>query len=457
MFDLAKPLSFLDNPKIEWKSIVTTLLIGKYAFETYINYRQYQVYKRTEVPKSLQKEVTQDVFSKAQEYSRDQSKFSFFKSVFETAKELLVIKFDILPKIWKFATSISFSLSKAPVIGRLFGASLISQSIVFFAISTTITALESLPWTYYEDFFLEEKFGFNKSTVKQWALDSLKIFAIKLTVFTPFLYGFYHIVDYFGTSFVSYACLFVFVAELIYVTIFPNIIYPLFYKFSALKDGELKTEIEKMAQKNNFPLTEIYVIDASSRSSHSNAFFVGLPWSKKIVLFDTLIDQNATAETVAVLAHEIGHWKLNHFPQMLLSHQITALISLALFSCFLENKSFFHSFGFTQVYPAYIAYYLYTYVESPVACTTKFFDQLLSRKNEYQSDAYAMDQGYGNALATALIKLNNENLSEMDTDWLYSAYNHSHPTLAERLDALGYVSEAKIGDIKSKVEEGKET
>lgn len=374
MFNLAKPLSFLDSPQIEWKSIVTTLLIGNYAFKTYINYRQYQVYKRTEVPKPLQKEVTQDVFLKAQEYSRDRSKLSFFKSAFENAKKFLAIKFDVLPKIWKFATSISFVLSRAPINGRLFGASLISQSIVFFAITTTITALESLPWAYYNDFVVEEKFGFNKSTVKQWALDSLKLFAVKLTFFTPFLYGFYHIVDYFGTSFVSYACLFVFVAELIYVTIFPNIIYPLFFKFSAIKDGELKTELEKMAQKNNFPLTEIYVIDASSRSSHANAFFVGLPWSKKIVLYDTLIAQNTTAETVAVLAHEIGHWKLNHLPQMLLSHQITAVISLALFSGFLENKSFFHSFGFTQVYPAYIAYYLYTYVESPVACTTKFFD-----------------------------------------------------------------------------------
>ncbi|GEQ71098.1 hypothetical protein JCM33374_g4779 [Metschnikowia sp. JCM 33374] len=433
------------------KSIVTTLLIGKYAFETYIDYRQYQAYKKTEPPKSLEKEITRDVFLKSQEYSQAKSRFSFVKNAIATVKELLMIKLDLLPKIWCLASSISLSLSKLSIIGRFFGASVISQSIIFFAITTAISTLESLPMSYYEDFVLEENFGFNKSTVKTWVSDNIKMFFVDIVLKSPFIYGFFRIVEYFGTSFISYACVFIFISELLFITILPNLVYPLFYKFSSLEAGDLKTEIEAEAQRSNFPLTDIYVIDASSRSSHSNAFFVGLPWSKKIVLFDTLIEQNTTKETVAVLTHEIGHWKLNHLPQMLVSHQMTAVISMALFSGFLRNKSFFHSFGFTDVYPAYIAYYLYTYVESPIGCLTKFSDKILSRKNEYQADAYAKHQGYSNELATALIKLRTNNLDRMCNDWLYSAYNHSHPTTGERLSALGYISKERIGDVQSEV------
>lgn len=448
-------MSFLDSPSVNWKSIVTSLLIGKYAFETYINYRQYQVYQRTEPPASIKKEVTQETFLKSQEYSRAKSKFSFFSDAFELVKDVASVKFDLLPLLWGWAGSLSLKLSHVAVIGRFFGASVMSQSLVFFAVSTVLSTLESLPLSYYQNFVLEERFGFNKSTVKVWITDALKSLVLSIVLGSPFVYAFLKIIERYGTSFVTYASVLVLFAQLVLMTIVPTLILPLFYKFTPLEDGELKSAIEALAAKNGFPLSQLYVIDGSTRSAHSNAFFVGLPWSKKIVLFDTLIEHNTTEETVAVLAHEIGHWKLNHLPQMLVTSQASVGLTFILFSVFLENKSLFNSFGFST-YPAMIAFMLFSYVNTPVNCLTQFATNLLSRKNEYQADQYAKGQGYTENLATSLIKLSTKNLGSLNTDWLFSAYNHSHPILADRLSALGYVSKEKVGDFKVDVEKSDE-
>lgn len=425
--------------------------MGKYAFETYINYRQYQVYKQTQPPASIAKEVSAQTFAKSQDYSRAKTRFGFFSDALELVKDLASIKFDVLPKLWSLAGSLSLKLSNVAVIGRFFGASVLSQSIVFFAVTTVLSTLESLPLSYYLTFVLEEKYGFNKSTVKIWITDALKSLVISVALGSPFVYGFLRIVQRYGPAFVSYACVLVLGAQLLLMTIFPSLILPLFYKFTPLEDGELKTEIEKLAAKNGFPLSQLYVIDGSTRSAHSNAFFVGLPWSKKIVLFDTLIEHNTTEETVAVLAHEIGHWKLNHLPQMLLTSQVSVGITFVLFSAFLENKSLFHSFGFNS-YPAMIAFMLFSYVNTPVSCLSQFALNVLTRKNEYQADQFAKNQGYSDDLASSLIKLSTKNLSSFNTDWLYSAYNHSHPILADRLSAIDYVSKEKIGDVDVEVE-----
>lgn len=455
-FSNNQALSFLDNSAFDWKSIVTSLLVGKYAFETYINYRQYQVYKRTQPPASIKQEITRETFLKSQEYSRATKRFGFFSDAVELVKDLATIKFDLLPRLWGWTGSLCVSLSKASVIGRFFGPGIMCQSLVFFAVTTLISTLESLPFSYYKTFVLEEKFGFNKSTLKVWITDLIKLTFLLITLGTPVVYGFLKIIDYFGVSFVSYACAFVLVVQLVFMTIAPSLILPLFYKLTPLEDGELKTAIEALAAKNKFPLSQLFVMDGSTRSAHSNAFFVGLPWSKKIVLFDTLIEHNSTEETVAVLAHEIGHWRLNHLPQMLLVSQASVAVTFILFSAFLTNKSLFHSFGFSLVYPPFIAFTLFNYVSTPVNCLMQFANNLLVRKNEYQADAYAKEQGYTEELASSLIKLSTKNLSSLNTDWLYSAYNDNHPILADRLSALGYVSKEKVGNVKVDIDELKQ-
>ncbi|OVF06721.1 putative zinc metalloprotease [Clavispora lusitaniae] len=439
----ANIISAFDNPAYHWRSIVTTLLIGKYTFETYVSYRQYKEQCKTEPPASIKNEITKETFDKSQEYSRANSSFAFVKSTFNLVKDLAYIKFDLYQKLWSWSGSLLSSLSQVSVIGRFFGSGIISQSLVLFVLTSILGTLERLPFSYYADFVLEEKFGFNKSTVKLWALDTIKLSLASLVLGTPAVYGFLKIIDHFGTSFISYACAFTLLLQLILMTIMPKLILPLFYKLTPIDDGELKKEIEQLATKNGFPLSGVYVIDGSSRSGHSNAFLHGLPWSQQIVLFDTLIDHSTTEEIIAVLAHEIGHWNLNHIPQLLVTNQASVILTCVLYCAFMENKSFFHSFGFFHEYPPMIAFLLFSYVNAPIDCVVQFVTNFVTRKNEYQADNYAKAQGYSEELASALIKLEVENLSSFNVDWLYSTYKESHPTLVERLNALGYISKEK--------------
>lgn len=444
--------SYLDNPNVNWKAIVTSLLVGKYAFETYINYRQYQVYHNKKAPASIEKEISPEVFLKSQAYSRAKSRFGFFADAIDLLKELAVVKFDVLPRLWSVAGCISARLGGVKYIGGFFGASVMLQSLVFFAVNTVLSTLEELPLSYYKTFILEQQWGFNKTTVGTFVKDTLKSLILGLTISSPFIYLFLRIIDAYGTAFVKYAMGLTLAASLIIMTLVPTLILPLFYKMTPLEEGELRTEIEALAKRNNFPLTHLYVIDGSTRSSHSNAMFVGLPWSKKILLYDTLIEQSTVPQVVAVLAHEIGHWKLNHLPQMLAVSQATVASTFILFSTFLTNRSLFKSFGFPANAPPMIAFILFSYVSSPLNCFFQFINNLLSRKNEYQADGYAQLQGYKDELSTSLITMSTENLSSMNTDWLFSSYNHSHPILADRLSALGYKSQEKVGNIQVDIE-----
>lgn len=445
----------MDNPAINWKSVVTTLLVGKYAFETYIRYRQYLVYQRTEPPVSIQKEISAETFAKSQDYSRAKSKFAFVSEAVDLLTTLGSIKFDLLPRLWSFSGSVALLLSRVAYIGRVITSSVMTQSLVFLAVTTLISAVDSLPLSYYQNFVLEERFGFNKMTIKIWFTDKLKDTFVSLALMTPFMWGLLKIIDAFGVSFVSYACAFVLVFQLVVITIYQPLIMPLFYKLTPLEDGELKTEIETLAEKNKFPLTSLYVIDGSTRSAHSNAFFLGLPWKKTIILFDTLVENNTTNETVAVLGHEIGHWKLNHVPQHLVAGQISLAATFVLFTAFLNNKSLYQSFGFSTG-SAMIGFTLFSFVSSPLNCVTQFAMNALIRKNEYQADAFAKEQGYKEDLAAALIKLCNKDLTSLNADWLYSAYHDSHPILADRLSALGYVSKEKVGNLKVDVSKEKD-
>jgi STE24 endopeptidase len=188
----------------------------------------------------------------------------------------------------------------------------ISHSVIFFLTFGFITQVLALPTAYYGTFVLEEKFGFNKQTVKLWITDMLKGQALMVVLGTPFLSAFLKIIQITGTKFFYYLWIFGICVQMFAITIYPIFILPLFNKLSPLEPGDLKTGVEGLAKRLNFPLKELYVIDGSKRSAHSNAYFYGLPWKKHIVIYDTLIEKSETEEVVAVLSHELGHWSLSH-------------------------------------------------------------------------------------------------------------------------------------------------
>ncbi|EJS43087.1 ste24p [Saccharomyces arboricola H-6] len=451
MFDLK---TFLDRPNIPWKLIISAFSIAQFSFESYLTYRQYQKLSETKLPPVLEDEIDDETFHKSRNYSRAKAKFSIFGDVYNLAQKLVFIKYDFFPKIWHMAVTLSNTVLPA----RFHMVSTVAQSLCFLGLLSSLSTLVDLPLSYYGHFVLEEKFGFNKLTVKLWFTDMIKSLTLAYAIGGPILYLFLKIFDKFPTDFLWYIMVFLFIVQILAMTIIPVFIMPLFNKFTPLEDGELKKSIESLAERVGFPLDKIFVIDGSKRSSHSNAYFTGLPFtSKRIVLFDTLVNSNSTDEITAVLAHEIGHWQKNHIVNMVIFSQLHTFLIFTLFTSVYRNFSFYNTFGFfveksagsfidpviTMEFPIIIGFMLFNDLLTPLECAMQFIMSLISRTHEYQADAYAKKLGYKQNLCKALIDLQIKNLSTMNVDPLYSSYHYSHPTLAERLTALDYVSEKK--------------
>jgi STE24 endopeptidase len=275
-------------------------------------------------------------------------------------------------------------------------------------------------------------------TINLWVVDKIKSQLLTVAFGTPIGGGLLWIVKNSGDSFFYWIWLFMCAVQLIAVTIYPILIVPLFNKLTPLEDGPIKEAVNGLASKLNFPLTELQVIDGSIRSSHSNAYFTGLPWKKKIVIYDTLIEQQSKEEIVAVLAHELGHWSLGHTTRLIMISSGHLFIMFALFSAFIHNKQMFSEFGFHTEMPIIIGFFLFSEVLTPSECVIQLLQNIVTRSFEYQADNFALKLGYKTELATALIKLQMKNLSSMDADYLYSSYHHSHPILPERLRAIGW-------------------
>ncbi|KAI9841207.1 MAG: hypothetical protein M1837_000934 [Sclerophora amabilis] len=422
----------LDRPQFPWKSLIVGFSIGQYVFESYLSLRQYKVLQQKKPPKTLEGEVSQDVFDKSQAYGRAKAKYGFVSSLYGQVQNLVVIYGDVLPKLWALSGVWLARYAPAGFTGE------ITQTLIFFFTFNVITTVLSLPTSIYSTFVLEEKFGFNKQTPKLFITDLLKGQALMVVFGAPLLSAFLAIIQKSGNSFFYYLWLFGIGVQMFTITIYPIVILPLFNKLSPLEEGSLKTGVEKLAANLNFPLKELYVIDGSKRSAHSNAYFYGLPWKKHIVIYDTLIEKSETEEVVAVLSHELGHWSLSHTTKLFGIAQFHMFYIFALFSVFINNRSLYQSFGFHKEFPIIIGFILFSDALSPMDTVVKLLMNVLSRKFEFEADAFAVSLGFSTELARSLIKLQIQNLSTMDADWLYASYHYSHPILPERLGALSW-------------------
>ncbi|CAL9728646.1 CAAX prenyl protease 1 [Monosporozyma unispora] len=451
----------IENPNFPWKKVIIGISVGQFVFESYLSYRQYKVLCKKQLPPVLEGEIDKETFEKSEEYSKAKIKFSIVSDTIGLLQNIAFIKYDILPKLWNFGQCIS----KAVFPAKYQAVSIVAQSLMFLFTMSNLSTVLGLPIAYYSHFVLEEKFGFNKLTVKLWIMDMIKGNLLGYVIGGPILYLFLKIFDLFETNFLWYICLFFLVVQVLAMVLVPVFIMPLFNKFTPLEDGELKVSIENLAKDCGFPLDKVFVVDGSKRSSHSNAYFTGLPFtSKRIVLFDTLVSQSSIKEITAVLAHEIGHWKMNHVLNLLVISQAHILLIMKLFTSVYRNESFYNAFGFilknkeeiisssllnnnsivfTQGFPILIGFLLFNDLLTPLESIVQFGMSLLQRKQEYQADDFADKRGLSTDLSHALINLQIKNLSTMSVDKLYSSYHYSHPTLAERLTALNYISEKK--------------
>ncbi|KAL2057228.1 hypothetical protein ABVK25_002281 [Lepraria finkii] len=433
---------FLDRPGFPWKRLIVGFSLGQYLFESFLSLRQYKVLQQKKPPKALEGEVSQEVFDKSQAYGRAKAKFGFVSSLYDQVQNYGIIYYDLLPQLWALTGVWLVRYVPEKYAGE------IVHTLIFFFTYNIITTVLNLPTAYYGTFVLEEKYGFNKSTVKLWLMDMIKGQALMVVFGAPLLSGFLAIVQKTGNQFFYYLWLFSIVVQMFAITIYPIFILPLFNKLSPLEEGKLKTGVEALAKKLKFPLSELYVIDGSKRSAHSNAYFYGLPWKKHIVIYDTLIEKSETEEVVAVLAHELGHWSLGHTTKLLGIAQFHMFYIFALFSVFINNRSLYQSFGFHKDFPIIIGFILFSDALSPMDTVVKLLMNILSRTFEFQADEFAVKLGYSTDLAKSLIKLQIQNLSTMDADWMYSSYHFSHPILPERLGALGWYGSDEKADGK---------
>ncbi|ORY16272.1 CaaX prenyl protease [Clohesyomyces aquaticus] len=433
---------WLDRPYFPWKNLVVGFSLAEFALENWLLYRQYRVLHKRTIPKALENEVEKSTFDKSQAYGRAKAKYSFFSGVFNQAKSLAVLAFNVYPAVWAVAGTLLARYAPARFSGE------ISQSLLFLYLFGLIDLVAGLPWSYYHHFVLEESFGFNKMTVKLWVTDMLKGQALTIALGIPIGSAFLSIIKQTGPGFFYYLWMFMLVVQVSAITVYPILIVPMFNKLEPLKPGSLKEAVEALASRLKFPLGELQVIDGSKRSAHSNAYFTGLPWKKKIVIYDTLLEKSSDKEVEAVLAHELGHWKKGHTTRLLLISQVHLFYIFALFSVFINNQSVYDSFGFKSR-PVLIGFLLFNEILSPTDAILKLLMNIMTRSMEFEADEFAVNLGYASELGSSLIKLQIQNLSSMDADWLYSSFHYSHPILTERLKAMGWTGDRKVSQDKS--------
>ncbi|KAI1784835.1 peptidase family M48-domain-containing protein [Ganoderma leucocontextum] len=443
-------LAWVATDPFDWKLYLQVSSWGVCLFESYLLLRQFPLYSKTEPPAALKDHFKEGVFKKSQTYGKDKAKFSLVSGLYKQVVDSILMQFGLVAWSWKAGGWIVGKLGYGPEYE-------ITQSIAFAFALFFVSSLPSLPLSVYQTFVLEEKHGFNKTTRRLFVTDLLKSWAVGFAIGGPFLSAFLAIFKWAGDRFVPWLMAFLLTFQMSMVVLYPTVIQPLFNKLSPLAGGDLRSRIEALASKLKFPLKHLYEIDGSKRSSHSNAYFFGLPWSKHIVIFDTLIKQSKPEEVEAVLAHELGHWYYMHPTKLLSVSQLHIFTILALFPAFLTAPPLLRAFDFPASVaakpPTIVAFLLYQMLLTPMEAMVGIAMNAVSRRFEYEADQFACEletklgeekmADMGDRLGRALIALHVENLSTVWVDWLYSAYHHSHPTLTERLRALeGYKSAA---------------
>ncbi|XP_023328409.1 CAAX prenyl protease 1 homolog isoform X3 [Eurytemora carolleeae] len=425
----------------------------EFIWEGYLGRRQRKIYmSHTTVPDELKGILDDETFNKARLYALDKSFFGSVEGLFSHTLSTCMLWFSGYRIFWDMAQNTLDYL-------EFEGKNEILNSILFSTYLSIFSLVTGLPFSIYSTFVIEEKHGFNKQTGGFYVKDQIKKFFVSQFIQAPILAGIIKIVYWGGDHFYLYLWSFSMFMLLFLMTVYPDYIAPLFDKYTPMPEGELRTGIEQLAASVEFPLYKLYVVEGSKRSSHSNAYFYGFYKFKRIVLFDTLLelqernklrteetkeeDQKSAkmgcnnSEILAVLGHELGHWKLNHVLKNLVIGQVQLFLMFLLFALMSKYKPLYAAFGFSDIQPVLIGLMVVLqFILAPYSSVVNFLMTMLSRKFEFQADEFAAGLGRAAPLQTALIKLNNDNLSFPIYDWLYSAWNHSHPPLLERIAAL---------------------
>lgn len=400
--------------------IIIGILVLDFLFEKYLVYLNTTKWSDT-IPSAVKGIYDEPKYKKQQTYQKENHRFGMLTSSFSMVITLSMFLFYGFALVDEWAWSFS---------GNAIWAALIFFGIILFA-----SDIINIPFDIYETFKIEEKYGFNKTTPKIFILDKIKGWLISALIGGGLLALIIFIYQLTGKLFWIYTWLVVSAFSIFMAMFYSNLIVPMFNKQTPLEDGELRNAISAFSKKVGFKLDNIFVIDGSKRSTKANAYFTGLGSKKRIVLYDTLINDLNTEELVAVLAHEIGHNKKKHVVQGLLIGLIQTGVVLFIFGLLINNPNLSKALG-VEAPNFHIGLVAFGILYSPISFFTGIFMNMLSRKNEYQADRFAAENYKPVALAGALKKLSVNNLSNLTPHKTYVFFHYSHPTLLQRLAFL---------------------
>ncbi|MSU69635.1 MAG: M48 family peptidase [Opitutaceae bacterium] len=362
-------------------------------------------------------------YAKSVDYTLEKSRFGAIRGIFDALVLALVIFGGVLP--WLFGRVASWGAPGA-----------VWDDVSFMLLAGVLLSVPGLPFEWWEQFRLEEKFGFNRSTVALWVTDRLKGLALAGIIGYPLLWALLSLVVWVGPGWWRWGFALTYGVQLLLLVLYPKLILPLFNKLTPLPAGDLRRRLMALADRTGFRAQTIEVIDGSKRTGHSNAYFTGFGRFRRIVLFDTLIAQLSPEELEAVLAHEIGHYRCGHIPKTLAIAGALQLAGFAVVAWLAQSAWFDPAFGFPpgELAPAFLLFGLLsglvTFWFSPIS-------NFISRKHEYEADAFARGAMSGPAtMVGALRKLAQKNLTNLTPHPCFSAFFYSHPSLVERERAL---------------------
>ncbi|KAL4448266.1 hypothetical protein ABPG75_005485 [Micractinium tetrahymenae] len=411
-----------------WLEAVLAFNATAYLLHAWLDARQRHALRLPKPPPAVASLYTQKEFEAKRAYNVDKLQFARVRGLCDFLLNAALLAGGFLPWSWRLA---------GRVLGTLGMSGEVAQSVAWALIQAGVTLLLGLPWSACSTFVLEARHGFNKTSVKTFVADTAKSVLLGLVLLPPVVAGFTAILQRASPWVGLQLWAFLLALALFMLTVYPTAIAPLFNKYTPLEAGPLREAIEALAASLSFPLKKLFVVDGSRRSAHSNAYQYGFGTNKRIVLYDMLLQQCSQEQVVAVLAHELGHWKLGHMPKLLVAHQLVCLAQLSLFTLVRNAPGVFASFGFAAgERPALGAFLLFQNLIGPVDEVLGWLSNVVSRRFEFQADAFGVEQGRGEQLREALTILDKENKGAVNVDPLYSSYHHSHPPLLERLAAI---------------------
>jgi len=401
-------------------NLIIIIPVAGFIIERYLDYLNSKMWSDV-LPAKLSGICDSSEYRKSQLYEKENKRLALWSSSFN----LLVILLMII--LGGFAIVDDFA--------REFSQNVILIALLFFAVIGFGSDVINIPFSYYDNFIIEKKYGFNTMTIRTFITDHFKSWFIAILIGGPVL----GLITWFyytsGKNFWLYAWGLITLFSIFINFFYSELIVPLFNKQVPLQDGELRSKIEEFAKKTGFRLKNIYVIDGSKRSTKANAYFAGFGPKKRIVLYDTLQKELSDDEIVAVLAHEIGHYKGKHVIQSIaLSFVITGLM-LYLFSVVVNSPYLSESLGSSN--PSFhLGLIVFGILYSPLSLLIGLMTNYQSRKNEFEADRFVKKNFSSGILSTALIKLSVKNLSNMNPHPAYVFFHYSHPPLLERLEKL---------------------